>query len=134
MPKTFWYIWVAYLLLAGVYATITPMFEKQDENWHFAAAMYILETGTLPQNTPDGATLHYARQQANQPPFYYLSLALIWRIVGFQELTSGYLTLAKPNEQFRPNTRLTLSDNQRQFIQGRCEDVCATARNAAYIA
>lgn len=123
---------LGYGLLAMLYATVTPMFEKPDEHWHFAAAMYLLENGTLAVNTPNAPT-HFASQQANQPPLYYITLAPVWRLLGFETLSPGYRVLALQNSQFRLTQNLVLSDNRRLFVPGRCVDSCADARTAAYI-
>lgn len=126
------FILLVYFILAGGYAVVTPIFEKPDENWHFAVAMHLLETGQLPQNTINPPN-HLSRHQAHQPPLYYLTLAPLLRVLGFQNLTTGYLTLAQPNEQYRFDTPYLTSDNRRVFIQGRCENECISTRNAVYI-
>ena len=130
--KMLWVILILYFVLAGFYAHVTPLFEKPDENWHFATAMYIMETGRLPQNKPD-APLHYARQQANQPPLYYLTLSPVLRVLGYHHLTSGYLHLAEPNVQYRTSPSPFQSDNRRLFVPGRCEGDCARVESAVYI-
>jgi hypothetical protein len=132
VPVLLWGIIGLFLGLAIFYSTTTPLFEKPDENWHFAVAMYLLEEGTLPQNKPD-APVHYAQQQANQAPFYYLTLSPILRLMGFQELTTGYLELAKRNEGARIGYNKWLNDNQRFYIQGRCEGACAETLSAGYV-
>lgn len=132
MPRLFWGILTATVVLAAVYAAVTPPFEKPDENWHFAVAMYLVDHGGLPQNTAPSPD-HYAAHQANQPPLYYLTLASLWRVLGLHELTPGYLTLAQANEQFQVRESPFPSDNMRLFVEGRCQDVCARARQALII-
>jgi 4-amino-4-deoxy-L-arabinose transferase-like glycosyltransferase len=72
-------ILVAYLALAVAYGAINPLFEAPDEHHHFFAAKAIVDTGRLPSTlATDPATL-LARQEAAQPPLYYLISALIIR-------------------------------------------------------
>ncbi|GAB5494638.1 MAG: hypothetical protein Phog2KO_48530 [Phototrophicaceae bacterium] len=132
LSRFFGLILIAYFLLAGLYASVTPVFEKPDENWHFAVAMYVLETGQLPQNiddTPD----HLSRHQAHQPPLYYLTVATVLRILNFDNLTIGYLHLSEQNSQYRSDTPILVSDNRRVFIQGHCIDECLRTRNAVFV-
>ena len=100
LPRSILVIIGVYLVLGVFYAHTTPLFEKPDENWHFAMAMYLVDHRTLPQNTPD-APVHYAQQQANQAPFYYLNLSAVLRLTGYHDLTAGYHPLVKVNEGVR---------------------------------
>jgi 4-amino-4-deoxy-L-arabinose transferase-like glycosyltransferase len=123
---------ILYSLLAGIYTTVTPPFEKPDENWHFAMTLYLMDNGHLPLNTTD-APPHYARQQANQPPLYYMILAPIWRIAGLTDLTDGFLRLSKENEFKGIYHSPFPTDNNRLFIEGRCDGACASAKTALFI-
>ncbi|MEZ4647093.1 MAG: DUF2142 domain-containing protein [Chloroflexota bacterium] len=64
-----------YLLVTLAYGVINPLFEAPDEHWHFFTAVYIAETGKLPQVTADYDT--WLSQEAAQPPLYYLLSALL---------------------------------------------------------
>ena len=66
-------ILLAYLLITLGYGVVNPLFEAPDEHHHFFTALHIAETGTWPP--ADETTL--ARQEAAQPPLYYLLVALI---------------------------------------------------------
>ncbi len=61
-----------YGLLATGYALATPLFEAPDEHLHFFAIDHIADTGSLPTIESGGAL---ARQEAAQPPLYYLLAA-----------------------------------------------------------
>jgi hypothetical protein len=49
---------------------LTPVFEKPDENWHFAYIFYILEHHALPPLDED-VEANPAEQIAGHPPLYY---------------------------------------------------------------
>ncbi len=72
------YLAAVILLLYGLltigYAMVTPVFEAPDENHHFYTAQSIAAYGRLPI-----AGDNLARQEAAQPPLYYLLLALLIR-------------------------------------------------------
>lgn len=74
-------ILVIYFALGNVYALAAPAFEKPDEEWHYAYVRYLLEHGNLPLITTD-ETLNPARQEAGQPPLYYLLAASSARALG----------------------------------------------------
>lgn len=69
----------AILLLYGPftigYALVTPVFEAPDENHHFYTVQAIAVNGRLPvATTRPGTGDNLARQEAAQPPLYYLLL------------------------------------------------------------
>lgn len=132
LPRSILVIIGVYLVLGVFYAHTTPLFEKPDENWHFAMAMYLVDHRTLPQNTPD-APVHYAQQQANQAPFYYLTLSAVLRLTGYHDLTAGYHPLVKVNEGVRTGDKLQDNDNQRFYISGRCEGACEHTASAVKV-
>ncbi len=66
----------AYLLLTLAYGVINPLFEAPDEHWHFFTAVYIKENGRLPTTGPDTDD-NLLKQEAAQPPLYYLIGALL---------------------------------------------------------
>ncbi|MEM7117328.1 MAG: hypothetical protein AAF614_33150 [Chloroflexota bacterium] len=57
-----------YFMLAVGYGVVNPIFEAPDEHHHYFAARHIVMTGELPQ----AEASHLARQEAAQPPLYYL--------------------------------------------------------------
>jgi 4-amino-4-deoxy-L-arabinose transferase-like glycosyltransferase len=62
--------------LATIYSITTPVLEGFDENWHYAFVQYIANGKGLPQQPPEQFP-HLARQEASQPPLYYLLAAAI---------------------------------------------------------
>lgn len=65
-------IGLIYLLLAFGYSLANPPFEAPDEHHHFFTAQFIAQTGRLPTVADE-----LARQEAAQPPLYYLLAALL---------------------------------------------------------
>ncbi len=116
-----------YLLLATLYAVVTPLFEKPDENWHFAFAMYLVESGDLPVQRLAGRD-HLAEQEGSQPPLYYALLAGVLKGAGLDELSAGYSRLTVLNPYYGGRAGAWL-DNANQFVHGPCVGACrATAR------
>jgi hypothetical protein len=86
-----------FVSLATVYSLVTPIFEGYDEHWHYAYVQYIASGKGLPRQPPDQYG-HLARQEASQPPLYYLlASAVSWWV------PSGDLeNLLRMNPQFAP--------------------------------
>ena len=61
---------VAYLLLAGTYSVVNPLFEAPDEIWHYEYVRWLAEGRGLPA-PEDVGTAPWA-QEGSQPPLYYL--------------------------------------------------------------
>lgn len=75
---------LVFLTLGLVYGIVVPPFENLDEPGHFEVIRYIADTGRLPiHGTPEAEAYQY-RQEASQPPLYYLLSAVLVRIVGLQ--------------------------------------------------
>lgn len=71
---------LAYLGLGIAYGIILPPFENLDEPEHFEVIRYVADTGQLPvHGAPDTETYHI-RQEASQPPLYYLLAAGLVRL------------------------------------------------------
>ncbi|MFN8474794.1 MAG: glycosyltransferase family 39 protein [Anaerolineae bacterium] len=66
-----------YLLLALVYAWVTPLFETPDETWHFWYVKHLADGQGLAVVTADERPLW--RQEGTQPPLYYLLGAALIR-------------------------------------------------------
>lgn len=73
MRRSLWLILGIYVILAVGCSVVNPLFEAPDEQHHYFTARQIAKTGRLPVATDD--TL--ARQEAAQPPLYYLLSALL---------------------------------------------------------
>ncbi len=67
-------ILLLFVALAVGYGQLNPIFEAPDEQHHFFTARYIAQNGRLP-SVSDAAGV--ARQEAAQPPLYYLLAALL---------------------------------------------------------
>lgn len=122
---------VGYVALALLYAVVTPLFEKPDEQWHFAFAMYLVETGRLPVQRVEGRD-HLAEQEGSQPPLYYALLAGLLKGAGLDELGEGYAALTVPNPYYggRPGA---WHDNANQFLHGPCQGACQQTATAVYL-
>lgn len=60
-----------------LYSHVTPAWESYDEPYHFAYAIQIATTGTLPQNSDP-----VPNNERIQPPAYYLLLATFLKLTG----------------------------------------------------
>jgi hypothetical protein len=131
LPRPVWIIVAAYLVLGSIYASVTPIFEKPDEQWHFAFAMYVADNGRLPVQRLAGRD-HLAEQEGSQPPLYYAVLAGLMKVVGLDDLNVGYAQLTEENPYYggRPGAWL---DNANRFIHGPCEGECRRAATAVYL-
>jgi hypothetical protein len=76
----------AYMLLAASLSALNPVFEAPDENHHFWTAHHIAEHGTLPV-AAEGTGY---RQEAAQPPLYYLLAVPLIKATG--SITAGLPT------------------------------------------
>lgn len=75
--RRFWLLIIltTYLLLTIGYGVVNPLFEAPDEHHHYFTAQLIKTSGKLPK--VDDFTRDLIRQEAAQPPLYYLVAALI---------------------------------------------------------
>jgi len=100
-----------YLLLGVVYIFVTPVFEKPDENWHFAYIAYMLDHHELPPLDADVA-INPAEQIAGHPPLYYGLASLLLALT------------EQPHHPISPEHNLVLNvpllgttkENKNQFI------------------
>ncbi|MCX7681804.1 MAG: glycosyltransferase family 39 protein [Anaerolineae bacterium] len=77
-------ILLAYIGLGLACGLVVPPFENLDEIEHFGAIRYVADTGQLPvHGTPVAEEYHY-RQEASQPPLYYVLSAALVRILGLR--------------------------------------------------
>ncbi len=74
-------ILLLFLLLGGVYAFLTPIFEASDELWHYPMVQHLAAGNPLPVQVFDPAQAGPWKQEASQPPlYYYLGAALTFWI------------------------------------------------------
>jgi len=98
----FW-LAVLYLALALAYGVVVPPFEGLDEIEHFGVVRYVAEVGRLPVQGDAALTAYHVRQEASQPPLYYLLARPLLRLTGVSTTDTGnYLT---------PNPYVTCGDD-----------------------
>ncbi|MEK9164389.1 MAG: DUF2142 domain-containing protein [Chloroflexota bacterium] len=105
-----------YFALGSAYAAAAPAFEKPDEEWHFAYVAYLLDKGSLPPISSD-ESINPARQEAGQPPLYYLMAAAAARILRL-DTTRPPL---RPNPYWAYPAPGTVNDNKNRFVHARGE-------------
>jgi len=97
-----------YFLLAFSYSLATPFFEKTDEVYHVAYIKHLADGHGFPALDPHNP----ARQEATQPPLYYLAGALI--ISGIP--TDDMNTLTRLNPHFRPVWDNIPGNNRNRYL------------------
>ncbi|MDE2949699.1 MAG: DUF2142 domain-containing protein [Chloroflexota bacterium] len=70
------WILLLYIVFGFSYTAASPVFEANDELWHFGFLQHLRETGSLPIQEFDGKETVYA-QHGSQPPLYYALSALL---------------------------------------------------------
>lgn len=101
-------ILLGYLLLAGSYSLATPFFEKTDEVYHVAYIKHLADGQGFPALDPKNP----ARQEATQPPLYYLVGTLI--VSGIQ--TDDMAALTRLNPHFRPVWDNIPGNNRNRYL------------------
>jgi hypothetical protein len=101
-------ILAAYVLLATLYSLNTPFFEKSDEVYHVAYVKHLADGNGLPATDPHNP----ARQEATQPPLYYLLGAAL-----IAPLDTGDMeTLTRLNPYYRPVWDNVYGDNRNRYL------------------
>jgi 4-amino-4-deoxy-L-arabinose transferase-like glycosyltransferase len=75
---------LAYLILGLAHGVIVPPFENLDEIEHLGVVRFVAETGRLPVHGTAAAEVYHYRQEASQPPLYYLLSAGLVRALGLR--------------------------------------------------
>lgn len=84
---------IVYSALALAYSIIIPPFEGLDEVEHFGVVRYMADTGRLPVQGDAALAAYHVRQEASQPPLYYLVAGPLLRATGISTAdTTAYLT------------------------------------------
>ncbi|MHB1133984.1 MAG: glycosyltransferase family 39 protein [Chloroflexota bacterium] len=92
---------VAFAGLGWRYALQTPLFSRPDEQYHYAYALHLRATGTLPtvDTTRVGPRIDAPTQmEAHQPPLYY---ALTVALAGLLPAGADALPAINPHHQFQ---------------------------------
>jgi len=100
-----------FTFLAVLYSLTVPLFEGNDESWHYAYVWHIAEGKGLPRQPPEQYP-HLARQEASQPPLYYLLAAALTRWVPQEDLPALY---ARENP-FPTVLPVAYRDNQNHYV------------------
>lgn len=72
-----WLLPAIFFCVGLLYIYASPNFEASDTERHAALIDWIADNGELPVQSPSKDTLY--RQEASQPPLYYLAMAAVWR-------------------------------------------------------
>lgn len=72
-------ILLAFMLLAGLYSVVNPLFEAPDEVWHYEYVRWLVEDNGLPR--PEDVGQAPWNQEGSQPPLYYMAAALITKLI-----------------------------------------------------
>jgi hypothetical protein len=107
---------LTYVVLALSYVFDTPVFEKPDEDTHFAYVRYVSQTGALPVQQV-GSPAAWA-QEGSQPPLYYALAAMVAR--SFDTSDFERLQAHNPYPSYAPYTpnnknKLIIHDEKRPF-------------------
>ncbi|NLG27679.1 MAG: hypothetical protein GX557_07185, partial [Chloroflexi bacterium] len=103
-------ILLLYLVLATLYALVTPAWQAPDEPAHFNYVKFVAERGSLPELRPGDYPAEYLerikaarfpadmsidpiRYESHQPPLYYLLASLVYRLGDALVPLPVYLTL-----------------------------------------
>ncbi|MBI5567364.1 MAG: glycosyltransferase family 39 protein [Chloroflexi bacterium] len=88
-------IFLAFVVLSGVYSVVTPVFEGPDEIWHFAFANHLADGGGLPVfDAAEPAT--FLRNGAH-PPVYYGLIAMLIAPIDRSDFPAAFrFNLANP--------------------------------------
>ena len=110
LPRPAFYVFL-FTFLALLYSVTVPLFEGNDESWHYAYVWHIAEGKGLPRQPPEQYP-HLARQEASQPPLYYLLAAALTRWVPQEDLPALYAR-ENPYPTVLP---VVYRDNQNHYV------------------
>ncbi len=114
------WILLFYMVFGAVYLPSTPVFEANDEIWHFGYIQHVRETGSLPVQIFNGADTLY-QQHGSQPPLYYALMALLTSPLSIEDaesyrLLNPHVTSDQPDSF--GNKNLTIHDESQSMIRG----------------
>jgi len=91
-PRWLAFICILFLVQAWAYGLVLPSFENLDEIEHFSAIRYIAETNSLPVHDAAIQQNYLYRQEASQPPLYYILMSGLVRLLSLPTKdTNDYL-------------------------------------------
>jgi len=114
------WILLFYVIFGIAYTTSTPVFEANDEIWHFGHVQYLRETGEIPVQVFDGTDTIY-QQHGSQPPLYYGVMATVTSPFSIDDVDdyrnlNPHVTLNQPDSF--GNKNLVLHDASRSMFEG----------------
>ncbi len=114
------WILLFYLVFGLIYALATPIFEANEEIWHFGYVEQLRKTGSLPRQIFDGRDTIY-RQHGSQPPLYYGLMAVATAPFSIEDADSfrrlnPYVSAKQPDSF--GNKNLIIHDNSLSLFDG----------------
>lgn len=109
-----------YLIFGALYLSATPVFEANDEIWHFGFVQHIRQNGSLPVQQFDGRDTLY-QQHGSQPPLYYVLMALVTSPIDIDD-ADQYRKLNPHVNKLQPdsfgNKNLIIHDDSQSRMRG----------------
>ena len=109
-----------YLVFGALYLVATPVFEANDEIWHFGFVQHLREDGNLPVQQFDGQDTLY-QQHGSQPPLYYVLMAVFTSPVSIDD-ANQYRLLNPHVNKLQPesygNKNLVVHDEKLSMLRG----------------
>ena len=104
-------LWLAllYILVGLVYARVTPMLEKPDEEGHYGYLLYLREYRALPPLSPEQGLL----SEFKQPPLYYIFTTMV---TGWLPHTTSPVLLSTTNPYMYHSVPGYRNDNRNVFL------------------
>ncbi len=114
------WILLFYLVFGAIYLPSTPVFEANDEIWHFGYIQQLRISRSLPVQVFDGVDTLY-QQHGSQPPLYYMLMALLTSPLSIDDvdnyrLLNPHVTSNQPDSF--GNKNLTIHDETQSMIRG----------------
>ena len=114
------WILLLFMALGLIYALATPVFEANEEIWHFGYVEHLRRTGSLPHQVFDGRDTIY-RQHGSQPPLYYGLMALVTAPISIDDSDSyrrlnPFVSVNQPNSF--GNKNLIIHDDSLSLFTG----------------
>ena len=114
------WILLFYLVFGLIYALATPVFEANEELWHFGYVEHLRETGRLPtQSLFQRHTIY--RRHGSQPPLYYALMAIVTAPINIDD-SEEYRRLNPHVNMYQPgafgNKNLIVHDNSLSLVHG----------------
>jgi 4-amino-4-deoxy-L-arabinose transferase-like glycosyltransferase len=112
-------ILIVYVALAVIQSLTLPVFEGPDEQHHYAYARYLVNHLALPPMSAqpnDDSSTYQVRQEAGQPPLYYILIALVTAPFPGADDVQGYVN-ANPYMTAYDVTGVS-NDNHNRYLHG----------------